>query len=63
MEQVVIKLSERDYHELLRCVRWVASDALNDANRRDAFGLAARIERSATKISTAEEGDSSADAS
>ncbi|HLJ51048.1 MAG TPA: hypothetical protein VKU01_33805 [Bryobacteraceae bacterium] len=59
MEQVVIKLSERDYHELLRCVRWVASDALNDANRRDAFALAARIEKATTKVHTPEETNSS----
>lgn len=47
MKQILIQLSEQDYNELLRCVRWVASDALNDANRRAAFGLAARIERAA----------------
>jgi len=50
VKQILIQLSERDYHELLRCVRWVASDALNEANRRDAFSLAARIERAAKEV-------------
>lgn len=47
MKQIVIRLSEQDYKELLRCVRWVASDALSERNRTDAFGLAKRIEESA----------------
>jgi len=47
MKQVIIKVSEQDYHELLRCVRWVASDALGEPNRVAAFALAKRIEQSA----------------
>ena len=47
MKQVIIKVSEQDYNELLRCVRWVASDAISEPNRVSAFGLARRIEQSA----------------
>jgi len=47
MKQVVIKLSEQDYNELLGCVRWVASDAISEPNRVSAFALAGRIEQSA----------------
>jgi hypothetical protein len=47
MKQVIIKLSEQDYKELLRCVRWVASDAIGETNRVSAFSLAKRIEESA----------------
>jgi len=47
MKQVILKLSEQDYNELLRCIRWVASDAIGDPNRVAAFALASRIEHSA----------------
>ena len=47
MKQVIIKLGEQDYDELLRCIRWVASDAISEPNRVAAFALARRIEQSA----------------
>ena len=50
MKQFVIKLNEQDYRELLRCVRWVASDAVSEPNRTAAFGLAKRIEDGTEEI-------------
>lgn len=53
VKEIVIQLSEQDYQHLLRCVRWVASDAVNDSNRAAAFSLAARIERAAREAGPA----------
>ncbi len=47
--KVVISLSEEDYQELLRYIRWNASVALSDRNRIAALSLIDRIEDSVLK--------------
>ena len=57
MKQIIVKLSTEDYHELLRCVRWVASDAVSEPNRAAAFALARRIEKSVIEVQTSSSRD------
>ena len=57
MKQIIVKLRTEDYHELLGCVRWVASDAVSESNRAEAFDLAGRIEKSVIEVQTSSSRD------